>query len=986
MEAHPSEDVVMVESKLHPAPSSESVPSNKVAEDASLSSVNGDTFANNNLVSSAPAFDIPPTSSSTEADTTHPTVNGDSHYKGLVNGNQTAISPPTTNSLVSTAPEPSSQPTLPEDAPSASEDITSISAPPAPPVPPVSSASDFPASDTLQVEAHAETDPQSVVESEAPVEQVSAVPEPVTSVIPKPGDTPITPQEAPSQVIPAEDLSLPPSQPLQQETSDLRQSGPPVSLEEAQDLLEEKHQADLAADQELAEGLASGTSDPIDRSLPPVPQAEPQLSETAVEDKMDVTMDVNTNQLEPAADLPHRPQSVTDETIEEPAPEPLLASAPPTTVVPPTLDAPVDQDMTDAPTMGTKVARGRDEDDTQEDGRMAKRSKTEEEDPSSAVEFKVPDLPLGRSDENGAMDDSAVVDSPMTLTTLQHKHLLKAIQTVKRRKDAHPFQKAVDPVALNIPTYFTVITNPMDLGTLEQKLKDNLYRSVAEVVADFDLIASNSHTFNGAEHPVTAQGQTLRKAFQGHLDNLPPVDIVEPTLAEKKAKKAAAQASTKVTTGRRESRSAQIIPRSPATNAGSPTQTFALNPEGVPLIRRDSMAADGRPKREIHPPRNRGLDYGASKPKKKKYAWELKFCQHIWEEIMKPKYQPIASPFYVPVDPVALNIPNYHKVIKKPMDLATIGTKLKHGQYENAKEFEADMRLMLQNCYKFNQHGDFVYTSGKSLEAEFDREMERKKKWISDNAPNSNPQSQGTSPDPEDEDEDEADEEEEEEVEDDNDNQLTILQKQIAAMSKQVEMIQKKKASPPAAAKKSKNKPAKKEKKSAAAASSAPKKKASGKSGKPEKIPYVTYDQKKLISDRINDLSEAKMGQALRIIRENVPALRDVNEEEIELDIDELPNDVLWRLLQFVRQGTSQATDGADEDQRRRAAAASAGPTKPKKNKPMGKHEQEAQISSIQAKLANFNSTGRDDPSAMRSIEQGESSSDDDSGDESEEE
>ena len=112
---------------------------------------------------------------------------------------------------------------------------------------------------------------------------------------------------------------------------------------------------------------------------------------------------------------------------------------------------------------------------------------------------------------------------------------------------------------------------------------------------------------------------------------------------------------------------------------------------------------------------------------------------------------------------------------------------------------------------------------------------------------------------------------------------------------------------------------------------------------------------------------------------------------------------MLWRLLQFVRQGTSQATDGADEDQRRRAAAASAGPTKPKKNKPMGKHEQEAQISSIQAKLANFNSTGRDDPSAsmlpnfhtwtrdsrmtaVRSIEQGESSSDDDSGDESEEE
>jgi bromodomain-containing factor 1 len=84
------------------------------------------------------------------------------------------------------------------------------------------------------------------------------------------------------------------------------------------------------------------------------------------------------------------------------------------------------------------------------------------------------------------------------------------------------------------------------------------------------------------------------------------------------------------------------------------------------------------------------------------------------------------------------------------------------------------------------------------------------------------------------------------------------------------------------------------------------------------------------------------------------------------------------------------------EEEPRKKAVASAGPTKPKKNKPMGKHEQEAQISSIQAKLAKFDNNGADEPGRsegrlsggvpMRSIEQGDSSSDDDGSDESEEE
>lgn len=40
--------------------------------------------------------------------------------------------------------------------------------------------------------------------------------------------------------------------------------------------------------------------------------------------------------------------------------------------------------------------------------------------------------------------------------------------------------------------------------------------------------------------------------------------------------------------------------------------------------------------------------------------------------------------FNTPVDPVALNLPDYPKIIKKPMDLGTIAHKLERREYEDA--------------------------------------------------------------------------------------------------------------------------------------------------------------------------------------------------------------------------------------------------------------------------------------------------------------
>lgn len=67
------------------------------------------------------------------------------------------------------------------------------------------------------------------------------------------------------------------------------------------------------------------------------------------------------------------------------------------------------------------------------------------------------------------------------------------------------------------------------------------------------------------------------------------------------------------------------------------------------------------------------------------------------------------------------------------MDLGTIGVKLKEGQYQNPTEFEADIRLIVENCYKFNGAEHPVSMWAKQLENKFDREWQLKKKLIFDN-------------------------------------------------------------------------------------------------------------------------------------------------------------------------------------------------------------------------------------------------------------
>jgi bromodomain-containing factor 1 len=79
-------------------------------------------------------------------------------------------------------------------------------------------------------------------------------------------------------------------------------------------------------------------------------------------------------------------------------------------------------------------------------------------------------------------------------------------------------------------------------------------------------------------------------------------------------------------------------------------------------------------------------------------------------------------------DYIALNIPQYPTLIKHPMDLGTIRTKLEQNKYPVPpyEAFEHDVRLIFKNCYVFNPPGTPVNDWGRRVEDVFERKWEER--------------------------------------------------------------------------------------------------------------------------------------------------------------------------------------------------------------------------------------------------------------------
>jgi len=98
----------------------------------------------------------------------------------------------------------------------------------------------------------------------------------------------------------------------------------------------------------------------------------------------------------------------------------------------------------------------------------------------------------------------------------------------------------------------------------------------------------------------------------------------------------------------------------------------------------------------------------------------LESCKSVLTAVMNHRF---GFPFLQPVDPVALNIPDYFDVIKHPMDFGTIRKKLYAGEYEDVADFTADAYLVFSNACTYNHPGTDVFIMTETLRDFFSKKM-----------------------------------------------------------------------------------------------------------------------------------------------------------------------------------------------------------------------------------------------------------------------
>ncbi|XP_077234053.1 transcription factor GTE7-like [Tasmannia lanceolata] len=95
----------------------------------------------------------------------------------------------------------------------------------------------------------------------------------------------------------------------------------------------------------------------------------------------------------------------------------------------------------------------------------------------------------------------------------------------------------------------------------------------------------------------------------------------------------------------------------------------------------------------------------------------MKRCGQILMKIMKHKHGWI---FNVPVDVVGMGLHDYNQIIKNPMDLGTVKSKLGRNIYGSPIEFASDVRLTFNNALAYNPKGHDVYVMAEQLLGRFE--------------------------------------------------------------------------------------------------------------------------------------------------------------------------------------------------------------------------------------------------------------------------
>ncbi|CAO2814499.1 unnamed protein product [Amaranthus hypochondriacus] len=244
----------------------------------------------------------------------------------------------------------------------------------------------------------------------------------------------------------------------------------------------------------------------------------------------------------------------------------------------------------------------------------------------------------------------------------------------------------------------------------------------------------------------------------------------------------------------------------------------------------------------------------------------FKSCTLLLDKLMKHKHGWV---FNTPVDVKALGLHDYFTIIKHPMDLGTVKTRLNTNWYKSPKEFAEDVRLTFHNAMTYNPKGHDVHIMAdilskifeekwSSIEAEYTNEMKASADY---EASLLTPTSRKAPPAP---------------------TSLPARVDMTKTLDGPESMVT----------------PAVKTKNSNSAPIGRPTVPKKPKAKDPNKRD-MTYVEKQKLSNDLQNLPSEKLDNVVHIIQKRNPSLCQ-NDDEIEVDIDSVDTETLWELDRFV--------------------------------------------------------------------------------------
>ncbi|XP_071108199.1 nucleosome-remodeling factor subunit BPTF-like [Haliotis cracherodii] len=104
------------------------------------------------------------------------------------------------------------------------------------------------------------------------------------------------------------------------------------------------------------------------------------------------------------------------------------------------------------------------------------------------------------------------------LTDKEYENLRRLLRSLQSHKMAWPFLEPVDPK--DVPDYYLVVKDPMDLSTVEKRLNARLYQKLSDFVKDVTKIFDNCRFYNPSDSPFYQCAEVLETFFVQRLKSM----------------------------------------------------------------------------------------------------------------------------------------------------------------------------------------------------------------------------------------------------------------------------------------------------------------------------------------------------------------------------------------------------------------------------------------------------------------------------------